>query len=70
MVLTGLGRLLLMPELINPVMIKIITRIKPKMALDLIVRTSEQVKERLAMQDNFMQEIIKQGKVAYEANHA
>jgi predicted nucleotidyltransferase len=38
--------------------------------LDLIVRTADQVKERLRMGDNFMREIIEHGKVMYEADHA
>jgi uncharacterized protein len=44
---------------------KIITQIKPKTALDLIIRTPEQIQERLAMKDNFMKDIIENGKVTY-----
>jgi uncharacterized protein len=45
--------------------------------LDLLVRTAEQVQERLHLGDSFMREIIEHGKVlysstvdAYEADHA
>ncbi len=38
--------------------------------MDLLVRTSEQVGERLQMGDNFMREIVERGKVMYEADHA
>ncbi len=49
---------------------RILTRINPPLAVDLIVRTPEQVQQRLAMHDGFMREIIERGKVAYEAEHA
>lgn len=38
--------------------------------LDLLVRTPEQVQERLQLGDRFMQEITERGKVLYEADHA
>ncbi len=37
--------------------------------LDLLVRTSAQVRERLRIEDPFMREIVERGKVMYEANH-
>ena len=49
---------------------RIITRLQPPFSLDLIVRTPEQVNERMAMQDGFMQEIFARGKTVYEAQHA
>jgi len=49
---------------------RIITRINPDIGIDLIVRTPAQVRERLAMQDAFMRQILERGRVAYEANHA
>lgn len=49
---------------------RIITRLQPQCSLDLIVRTPEQVRERLAMQDGFMQEIFARGTTVYEAQHA
>jgi len=39
------------------------------MPLDLIVRTPEQVAERIAMNDCFMREIVEKGRTLYEANH-
>jgi predicted nucleotidyltransferase len=45
-------------------------KIKPKLPLDLLVRTPEFIAQRLAMGDFFMQEVMQQGKVLYEANHA
>jgi predicted nucleotidyltransferase len=38
--------------------------------LDLLVRTAEQLDERLAMGDGFVREILERGKVLYEADHA
>ncbi|KAF0249511.1 MAG: DNA polymerase beta domain-containing protein [bacterium] len=48
---------------------KIITRTKPDFALDLIVCTPEQLKEKLAIHDRFIQTIVQKGKIAYEAKH-
>jgi uncharacterized protein len=39
-------------------------------SLDLLVRTADEVRERIGMEDDFMREIIERGKVMYEANHA
>jgi predicted nucleotidyltransferase len=38
--------------------------------LDLITRTPEQIQERLEMGDFFIQDIMKNGQVLYEANHS
>ncbi len=38
--------------------------------LDLLVRTPDQVRERLQIGDGFIREISERGKVMYEANHA
>jgi hypothetical protein len=38
--------------------------------LDLLVRTSEQVQQRLQIGDSFMRDIIEQGRVMYEADHS
>lgn len=40
-----------------------------EMPVDLLVRSPEQVRERIEMADFFMREIIDQGKVLYEGNH-
>ncbi len=49
--------------------IEIRRKIKTFMPLDLLVRTTEQVKERIAMEDFFMREIAEKGKVLYEADY-
>ena len=49
--------------------IEIRNRINAQMPLDLIVRTPEQVAERIAMNDCFMREIVEKGRTLYEANH-
>ncbi|MEK6301928.1 MAG: nucleotidyltransferase domain-containing protein [Acidobacteriota bacterium] len=49
---------------------RIIGRVNPAMSVDLIVRTSKQIQERLEIQDTFIREIVERGKVAYEAHHA
>ena len=50
--------------------IEILNRLNPSAALDLLVRTPQQVAERLAMGDFFIREIVERGKVMYEADHA
>jgi len=37
--------------------------------LDILVRTAEQLDERLALGDRFVREILERGKVLYEADH-
>jgi len=49
--------------------IEIRNRIEAKMPLDLIVRTPEQLADRLAQNDWFMREIVERGRTLYEANH-
>lgn len=46
---------------------KIRSQIQTPLAVDLLVRTPSQIEERIGMGDPFMQEIIEQGKVLYEA---
>ena len=38
--------------------------------VDLLVRTPEQIEERLRLGDYFLQDILQRGKVLYEAAHA
>jgi predicted nucleotidyltransferase len=45
-------------------------RINMLLPVDLLVRTPEQIQQRLEMGDSFMRDIIKRGKVMYEAHHA
>lgn len=48
--------------------VEIRMRLRPSFPVDLIVRTPEKVRERLAMGDDFMREILEEGKVLYEAD--
>lgn len=50
--------------------VKIRRVLDSSMPLDLLVRTPEQVRERVEMEDFFMREIVEQGKVLYEEDHA
>jgi predicted nucleotidyltransferase len=43
-------------------------KLRPQFPQDLVVRTPENVRERLAMGDGFMEEVLEQGKVLYEAH--
>ena len=49
--------------------VEILNTVNPQFPVDLLVRTPEQVRQRLAWHDFFLQEIIKRGKVLYEASH-
>jgi len=42
---------------------------RPPFPVDLIVRTPEAVRKRLEIGDAFMQDILRTGKVLYEADH-
>lgn len=46
---------------------EILNEISPKFAVDLLVRTTEQLDERIALGDFFMREILAKGKVLYES---
>ena len=50
--------------------VEIIRAIKPCIPLDVIVRTREQIAERLCQNDFFLREIMEKGKVLYEAAYA
>lgn len=50
--------------------VEIIRSLDPLIQLDLIVRTKEQLAERLQMNDFFLREIMEKGKVLYETAHA
>jgi predicted nucleotidyltransferase len=64
--------LVILPFVGKPVRkaIEIRSRVNPKIPVELVVRTPQQVAERIANNDWFMQEILKKGRVLYEANHA
>ena len=42
-------------------------QVRPGFALDLLVRSSEEIRTRIAMGDCFLQEIVEKGPVLYEA---
>lgn len=50
--------------------VEIISKVKSVLPIDLMVRTSEQVKQRIEMEDFFMQDVIFKGKVLYETNNS
>ena len=49
--------------------LEILNKINPRLAVDILVRTPELVQQCLAWNDFFLQEILEQGKVLYEAAH-
>jgi predicted nucleotidyltransferase len=50
--------------------VAILNRLNVLVPIDLLVRTPEQIQQRLAMGDRFMGDIIARGQVMYEAHHA
>jgi predicted nucleotidyltransferase len=49
--------------------VEILNKVNPKFPVDLLVRTPEQVRQRLAWNDFFLREILEKGKILYEAAH-
>lgn len=49
---------------------EILNRVEPEFAVDLIVRTPQEIRQRLAQEDRFLAEVVRHGKVLYEAAHA
>lgn len=49
--------------------LEILNHVNPGFAVDILVRTPEQIQQRLAWNDFFLQEIIDKGKVLYETAH-
>ena len=49
--------------------IEIRNRVNAELPLDLIVRTPEQLADRLSQNDWFIREIVERGRTLYEANH-
>ena len=43
---------------------------RPSFPMDLLVRTPQEVRKRLAMGDTFIRDILEKGKVLYEADDA
>ena len=50
--------------------VTMLNRLNMLLPIDLLVRTPEQMQQRLEMGDSFMRDIIERGKVMYEAPHA
>jgi len=50
--------------------IQILNHLDVLAPIDLLVRSPQEVRERIAIGDRFMREIIERGKVMYEADHA
>jgi len=47
--------------------VEIRMKLRPHFAVDMLIRTPEKVQERIDMGDDFMREIIEEGKLLYEA---
>src|SRR5882762_5489194 len=50
--------------------IEIRSRVRPKIPIDLMVRTPDQLADRIEQGDWFMREIVEKGRTLYEADHA
>ena len=50
--------------------LEIIRKVRPSIPVDLLVRTPEQIEERIANNDWFLREIISKGRKLYESDHA
>jgi predicted nucleotidyltransferase len=48
--------------------VEIRMKLRPVFPIDLLVRTPEKVRQRMEMGDDFMREILEEGKVLYEAD--
>ena len=53
----------------NQQAVKIRSRLKTPVALDLLVRTPQHISRRLEIGDTFMRDILEHGKVVYEAHN-
>jgi predicted nucleotidyltransferase len=49
--------------------VEILNRVKPRIPVDLIVKTPEEIRERIQANDFFLAEILDSGQVLYEAPH-
>jgi predicted nucleotidyltransferase len=47
--------------------VEILNRVNPRIPVDLVVRTPEEVQERIRANDLFLEEILNRGRVLYEA---
>ena len=49
--------------------VEIRLKLRPPFPVDLLIRTAEAVGKRIQMGDDFMREIVEEGKVLYEADN-
>jgi predicted nucleotidyltransferase len=49
--------------------VEIRMKLRPKFPVDILIRTPQKVRERLKMGDQFIREILEEGKILYEANN-
>jgi len=49
--------------------VEIRMKLRPRFPVDLIVRTPRKLRQRIRMGDDFMREILEEGKVLYEADN-
>jgi len=49
--------------------VRIRMKLRPQFAVDLLVRTPDKVRQRMEMGDDFLREILEEGKVLYEADN-
>ena len=63
--------LVVMPLECHPVdkSVEMRLRLHPRFPLDLLVRTPAKIRERLAIGDDFIRDILDKGRVLYEAPH-
>jgi len=47
--------------------VEILDRVRPRFGVDILVRTPQEVRQRLSWNDFFLREIIETGRVLYEA---
>ena len=47
--------------------VEILNRVRPRIPVDLVVRTPEEIQERMQANDFFLTEILRRGRVLYEA---
>jgi predicted nucleotidyltransferase len=50
--------------------VEIRMKLRPSFPVDIIVRTPEKLRQRLEMGDDFIRQILQEGKVLYEAAHS
>jgi predicted nucleotidyltransferase len=48
--------------------LEILSRVRPRIPVDLVVRTPEEIRKRMQANDFFLAEILQRGRVLYEAS--